>query len=260
MAGEERSVGPFARHLPGGVLDAVLAEVELEIARIVRPRAAGAVEAAIGMVHAQERRGLLDRLAALEKDRRDASRGTPAGDRMAIGLLLEGCLGLRPEPACGLVGRRRIGRMRHEGLRGRGEDTGRNRMRSPARGVDRSGVRRGNMWPFPIGVSSDRRRDDRQAKRAWGPSRAWSVDFGHGHAARSLSASGRTHASHGAFGAMAPSVPLVGGTASGLAFSRRAARPRRRPRRARRARAMGARAARGRGREGVRGLSPACAW
>jgi hypothetical protein len=47
VGGEELAVGLRGRELPGGVLDAVLADVEAESARVVRPRAARTVEPAV---------------------------------------------------------------------------------------------------------------------------------------------------------------------------------------------------------------------
>src|SRR5205085_8818086 len=78
MGGEELAVGLRGRELPGDVLDAVLADVEVEPVRVVRPGAARTVEAAVLVVHHEERAKALQRLPGPFEYLRNAARRTPA--------------------------------------------------------------------------------------------------------------------------------------------------------------------------------------
>ncbi len=55
MAGEEVPADPLAGHLPGDVLDAVLADVQVQTLAVIRPCAPRAVESAVLMVHPLDR-------------------------------------------------------------------------------------------------------------------------------------------------------------------------------------------------------------
>src|SRR5439155_25724570 len=84
VGGEELAVGLRRREPPGGVLDAVLADVEAETARIVRPGAARTIEPAVLVVHHEERTNAFERLARSLEHSPDAARRTPAGGRMVL--------------------------------------------------------------------------------------------------------------------------------------------------------------------------------
>src|SRR5439155_14628520 len=84
MGGKELAVRLRRSELPGGVLDAVLADVEAETARIVRPGAARTVEAAVLVVHHEERANPLQRLPCSLEDLPDAARRAPARGRVVV--------------------------------------------------------------------------------------------------------------------------------------------------------------------------------
>jgi hypothetical protein len=84
VGGEELAVGLRVCELPGDVLDAVLADVEVEPARVVRPGAARTVEAAVLVVHHEERAKALQRLTRPHEHLADAPRGTPARRGMVV--------------------------------------------------------------------------------------------------------------------------------------------------------------------------------
>ncbi len=86
VGGEERGVDALGRHLPGDVLDAVLADVEAQALAIVGPRAPRAVEPPVLVVHPPDRPGALDELPVAEEHLRHARRRTPAGRRMVVRL------------------------------------------------------------------------------------------------------------------------------------------------------------------------------
>jgi len=66
------------------VLDAVLADVEVESVRIVRPRAAWTVEPAVLLVHHEERPKALQRLPGPLEHLADAARRTPSRGGMVV--------------------------------------------------------------------------------------------------------------------------------------------------------------------------------
>src|SRR6202035_497953 len=84
MRGEEIAVGLGGRELPGGVLDAVLADVKVKPARVVRPCAPRTVEATVLVVHHEERAEALQRLPGPLEHLGDASRRAPPRRRMMV--------------------------------------------------------------------------------------------------------------------------------------------------------------------------------
>ena len=117
VRGEERRVGLRRRQLPGDVLDAVLADVQVQAGRIVGPGTARAVEAAVLLVHHRtSARIALDRLGerAPGPGRRCAPRPNQRPDgRIRVGSACRpgpgrGRARLHPEPRRASAARRRL--------------------------------------------------------------------------------------------------------------------------------------------------------
>src|SRR5207237_5952409 len=87
--GEEITSDALAGHLPGNVLDAVLADVHTQALAVVGPRAAGAVEAAILVVHAEDRAHAIDDLALPQEGQPDAPGCSPGRRRVVVVMLGE---------------------------------------------------------------------------------------------------------------------------------------------------------------------------
>ena len=84
VRGEELTAHTFLRHLPGGVLDPILANVEMQAVPIVRPGAAGTIEAAVLVIHLEHDAGAIDEFPLFDEDARDAVRGAPSCGGMVI--------------------------------------------------------------------------------------------------------------------------------------------------------------------------------
>src|SRR5262249_56294297 len=84
VCGEEVPADLLTGQLPGHVLDAVLADIEMQPGGVIRPRAPRAIEAPVLLVHHEQRLNSVDRRAPLLQHVPDASRRAPAGDRMVI--------------------------------------------------------------------------------------------------------------------------------------------------------------------------------
>jgi hypothetical protein len=99
------------------MLDAVLAEVHPQAVQVVRPRAAGAVEPAVGVVHPQQRVCAGHRPAAAREHADDALGGAPARRGVAVLDVLRvgprhGPNGMDPSPAADpVVGRAGFGHL-----------------------------------------------------------------------------------------------------------------------------------------------------
>jgi hypothetical protein len=81
---EELAAGVCGRELPGNVLDSVLANVQPKTIGVVGPGATWTVEAAVLVVHYEERAKALEWLPHPLEHPGDASRCTPPGRRMII--------------------------------------------------------------------------------------------------------------------------------------------------------------------------------
>jgi hypothetical protein len=97
VRGEELTAHAFLRHLPGGVLDPILANVEMQAVPIVRLGAAGTVEATILVVHLEDDPCAIDEFPLFDEDARDAVRGAPSCGGMVIVFLREFTAGIRAE-------------------------------------------------------------------------------------------------------------------------------------------------------------------
>jgi len=84
VEGEELVVGLRRRELPRHVLDAVLADVEVETVGVVRPRATRTVETAVFMVHYEERADPFRRFPRPLEYASNTARRTPPGRRMIV--------------------------------------------------------------------------------------------------------------------------------------------------------------------------------
>lgn len=89
VGGEEVVARTLLRHLPRGVLDAVLADVERDPG-IVGPRASGAVESADGVVHGQHQRQAEADFTLAEEDLGHRFRRTPPRRGVVVVLLRPG--------------------------------------------------------------------------------------------------------------------------------------------------------------------------
>ncbi len=85
VGGEELAPDPLAGHLPGDVLDPVLADVQVQALGVVGPGAAGAVEPAVLVVHLHDRPGPVERGGALaHHEAGHAPGGAPAGGGVVV--------------------------------------------------------------------------------------------------------------------------------------------------------------------------------
>jgi hypothetical protein len=78
VGSEELAADLLARKLPCHVLDAVLTDVEVKPVRVVRPRAARTVEAAVLVIHHEQRAKALHRLPRPLQHLPDAARRAPS--------------------------------------------------------------------------------------------------------------------------------------------------------------------------------------
>src|SRR6185437_12406138 len=79
MGREQLRADLLAGELPGHVLDAVLADVQMQSGWVIRPGAPRAVEAAVLLVHHEQRANPLSWHASRLQHVTDASRRAPAG-------------------------------------------------------------------------------------------------------------------------------------------------------------------------------------
>ena len=96
VGGEELARHAPAGQLPRDVLDAVLAEVQLQAVLRVRPRAARAVEAAVLVVHLRQHARSLERLARAHEHLGHRPGRAPPGGRMLVVDLLRSARARRP--------------------------------------------------------------------------------------------------------------------------------------------------------------------
>lgn len=85
VGGEELRADPFAGHLPGDVLDAVLADVQVQALGVVRPRAPGAVEAAALVIHPHDGPGSVHHGALTQQEAGHTPGGAPARGGVPVG-------------------------------------------------------------------------------------------------------------------------------------------------------------------------------
>src|SRR5207302_1002495 len=85
---EEVGADSLAGHLPRDVLDPVFTQVEVQALVVVRPRAAGAVEALVLVVHPDDGPRPVDRLAGPHQHANDTAHRAPTRCRVVVVLLL----------------------------------------------------------------------------------------------------------------------------------------------------------------------------
>ncbi len=98
VRGEELAPDPLAGHLPGDVLDPVLTDVQVQALGVVGPRASGAVEPAVLMVHPHDRPRPVHQRALAHQEPAHALGGAPARGRVVIRAELRPPLGRGPRP------------------------------------------------------------------------------------------------------------------------------------------------------------------
>src|SRR5271157_5569819 len=104
VVGEEVPIDPFAGHFPGDVLDAVLADVQVQTLAVIRPCTSRTVEAPVLMVHQLDRTSAGNQFPALRQHLGHTASRTPTGSRMVIILLGILTTGVGTPPHRGMTG------------------------------------------------------------------------------------------------------------------------------------------------------------